>query len=155
METVKLLARPLYATALLAAAALTACSAPASGSAPSASETSTTAAGSAAPTPSGSAASGPYGGYASAAEACDAISTQATGASLLPLSAAQGKTAELEQKKAELAETAGRVPEALKADFARLNEVALAGLSDQSVYSNGEFEAAMAPVTSWLSANCQ
>jgi len=154
METVKHLARPLYATALLAVTALTGCSAPASGSAPSASATSTTAASSAAPTPSSSAASGPYGGYASAAEACDAISTQATGASLLPLSAAQGKTAELERKKAELAETAQRVPEALKADFARLNEVALAGLSDQSVYSNGKFEAAMAPVTSWLSANC-
>lgn len=103
---------------------------------------------------SDSAASGPYGGYASTAEACDAISTQATGASLLPLSAAQGKTAELEQKKAELAETAERVPEALKADFTQLKDVALAGLTDQSVYSNGQFEAAMAPVTSWLSANC-
>lgn len=154
METVKHLARPLYAAALFAVAALTACSAPASGSAPSASGPSTTAASSAAPTASASATSGPFGGYASAAEACDAISTQATGASLLPLSAAQGKTAELEQKKAELAETAKRVPEALKPDFARLNEVALAGLSDQSVYSNGKFEAAMAPVTSWLSANC-
>jgi hypothetical protein len=155
METVKHLARPLYATALLAAAALTACSAPASGSAQSASATPTTAASTAAATPSPSAASGPYGGYASAAEACNAISTQATGASLLPLSAAQGRSAELEQKKAELAETAQKVPDALKADFARLNEVALAGLSDQSVYSNGKFEAAMAPVTSWLSMNCR
>jgi hypothetical protein len=154
METVKHLARPLYAAALFAVVALSACSAPASGGAASASGPSTTAAGTAAATASAIAASGPFGGYASAAEACDSISTQATGASLLPLSAAQGKTAELEQKKAELAETAQRVPEALKADFARLNEVALAGLSDQSVYSNGKFEAAMAPVTSWLSANC-
>ncbi|WP_258006564.1 hypothetical protein [Arthrobacter sp. AFG20] len=154
METVKYLARPLYAAALFAVVALTACSAPASGSAPSESATTTTADSSAAPTASASAASGPFGGYASAAEACAAISTQATGASLLPLSAAQGKTAELEHKKAELAETAQRVPEALKADFSRFNKVALAGLSDQSVYSNGEFEAAMAPVTGWLSANC-
>ena len=150
----KYLARPLHAAALFAVVALTACSAPASGSAPSESATSTTTDSSAAPTASASAASGPFGSYASAAEACDAISTQATGASLLPLSAAQGKTAELEQKKAALAETAQRVPEALKADFARFNEVALAGLSDQSVYSDGEFEAAMAPVTGWLSANC-
>lgn len=94
-------------------------------------------------------------GLSSAAEACTTISQQATGASLFPLSAAQGKTAELEQLKAELSETAERVPDELKADFANLNTVAVAGLSDQTVYSSGKFDAAMAPVTAWLAANCK
>ena len=70
------------------------------------------------------------------------------------MSAAQGKTAELEQKKAELSETVELVPDTLKADFTRLNEVAVAGLSDQSVYSSGKFQEAMAPVTKWLASNC-
>lgn len=70
------------------------------------------------------------------------------------MSAAQGKTAELEQKKADLNETAERVPDALKADFAKLDEVAVAGLKDQTVYSSGQFQNAMAPVTKWLAANC-
>ncbi|WP_454697479.1 hypothetical protein [Arthrobacter humicola] len=146
------LSRPLTAAALLAALALTACSAPEAGSAPSSSAAATAAA-TATPTPTKS--SGPYGDFASAAEACTTISQQATGASLFPLSAAQGKTAELEQLKAELSDTAERVPDELKADFAHLNEVAVAGLSDQTVYSSGKFEAAMAPVTGWLAANCK
>jgi hypothetical protein len=147
----KNLSRPLTAAALFAALALTACSAPQGGSAPS----SAPAAASSTATPSPSKSSGPYGDFPSAAEACTAISEQATGASLFPLSAAQGKTAELEQLKAELSETAERVPDELKADFANLNEVAIAGLSDQSVYSSGKFDAAMTPVTAWLAANCK
>ena len=146
----KNLARPLTAAALFAALALTACSAPEAGSAPSSSAPATA---SATATPSKS--SGPYGDFPSAAEACTTISQQATGASLFPLSAAQGKTAELEQLKAELSETAERVPDELKADFANLNEVAVAGLSDQTVYSSGKFDAAMTPVTAWLAANCK
>jgi hypothetical protein len=146
----KNLARPLTAAALFAALALTACSAPEAASAPSSSAPATA---SATATPSKS--SGPYGDFPSAAEACTTISQQATGASLFPLSAAQGKTAELEQLKAELSETAERVPDELKADFANLNEVAVAGLSDQTVYSSGKFDAAMTPVTAWLAANCK
>lgn len=146
----KNLARPLTAAALFAALALTACSAPEAGSAPSSSAPATA---SATATPSKS--SGPYGDFPSAAEACTTISQQATGASLFPLSAAQGKTAELEQLKAELSETAERVPDELKADFAKLNDVAVAGLSDQTVYSSGKFDAAMTPVTAWLAANCK
>ena len=146
----KNLARPLTAAALFAALALTACSAPEAASAPSSSAPATA---SATATPSKS--SGPYGDFPSAAEACTTISQQATGASLFPLSAAQGKTAELEQLKAELSDTAERVPDELKADFAHLNEVAVAGLSDQTVYSSGKFDAAMAPVTGWLAANCK
>ncbi|MEV7133205.1 hypothetical protein AB0N24_09990 [Arthrobacter sp. NPDC093128] len=146
----KNLARPLTAAALFAALALTACSAPEAARAPSSSAPATA---SATATPSKS--SGPYGDFPSAAEACTTISQQATGASLFPLSAAQGKTAELEQLKAELSETAERVPDELKADFANLNEVAVAGLSDQTVYSSGKFDAAMTPVTAWLAANCK
>ncbi|KRE53232.1 hypothetical protein ASG92_06750 [Arthrobacter sp. Soil736] len=149
----KNLARPLTAAALFAVAALTACSAPTAGSAPS-SASSSSPSSSGSPSASASPSSGPFGGYASAAEACAAISEQATGASLLPMSAAQGKTAELEQKKADLNETAERVPDALKADFAKLDEVAVAGLKDQTVYSSGQFQNAMAPVTKWLAANC-
>jgi hypothetical protein len=154
---VKNFARPLTAAALFAAVALTACSAPTAGSAPSPSsapDSSDTSSSSPAAAPTAGATSGAFGGFATAAEACTTISQQATGASLLPLSAAQGKTAELEQKKAELSETAERVPESLKADFARLNEVAVAGLSDQSIYSSGKFQDAMAPVTKWLASNC-
>ncbi len=146
----KNLARPLTAAALFAALALTACSAPEAGSAPTSSAPATAAA-----TATPSKSSGPYGDFPSAAEACTTISQQATGASLFPLSAAQGKTAELEQLKAELSETAERVPDELKADFANLNDVAVAGLSDQSVYSSGKFDAAMTPVTAWLAANCK
>jgi hypothetical protein len=147
----KNLSRPLTAATLFAALALTACSAPEAGSASS----SAPAAASSTATPSPSKSSGPYGDFPSAAEACTTISEQATGASLFPLSAAQGKTAELEQLKAELSETAERVPDELKADFANLNEVAIAGLSDQSVYSSGKFDTAMTPVTAWLAANCK
>jgi hypothetical protein len=146
----KNLARPLTAAVLFAALALTACSAPEAGSAPSSSAPATATA-----TPSPSKSSGPYGDFPSAAEACTTISQQATGASLFPLSAAQGKTAELEQLKAELSDTAERVPDELKADFARLNKVAVAGLSDQTVYSSGKFDAAMTPITAWLAANCK
>lgn len=146
----KNLARPLTAAALFAALALTACSGPQAGSAPASSAPATP---TATATPSKS--SGPYGDFPSAAEACTTISQQATGASLFPLSAAQGKTAELEQLKAELSETAERVPDELKADFANLNEVAVAGLSDQSVYSSGKFDAAMTPITAWVAANCK
>lgn len=99
--------------------------------------------------------SGPFGGFASAAEACTTISQQATGASLLPMSAAQGKTQELEQLKAELAETAEKAPDSVKADFEHLNEVAVAGLTDQTVFSSGKFNQAMGPVTTWLAANCK
>ncbi|CAH0238139.1 hypothetical protein SRABI83_02807 [Arthrobacter sp. Bi83] len=149
-------ARPLTAAAVFATVALTACSAPTAGSAPSPSSSPDSSGSSSNPAaaPSAGTTSGAFGGFATAAEACTTISQQATGASLLPLSAAQGKTAELEQKKAELSETAERVPESLKADFARLNEVAVAGLSDQTVYSSGKFQDAMAPVTKWLASNC-
>ena len=150
----KNLARPLTAAAFFAVASLTACSAPTAGSAPSSASPSSPATPSGSPSATASAPSGPFGGYASAAEACTDISGQATGASLLPMSAAQGKTAELEQKKAELSATAERVPDALKADFAKLTEVAVAGLKDQTVYSSGQFQDAMAPVTKWLDANC-
>jgi hypothetical protein len=146
----KNLSRPLTAAVLFAALALTACSAPEPGSAPSSSAPATATA-----TPSPSKSSGPYGDFPSAAEACTTISQQATGASLFPLSAAQGKTAELEQLKAELSDTAERVPDELKADFAKLNEVAVAGLTDQSVYSSGKFDAAMTPITAWLATHCK
>ena len=106
-------------------------------------------------TPSPSAASGPNGDFATAAEACAKISEQATGATLLPLSAAQGKTAELKQYEAELAATAERVPDSLKADFAKLKDVAVAGVTDQTVFSSGKLQAAMAPVTEWIAANCK
>ena len=154
----KNIARPLAATALLAALALTGCSAPQAGSAPSSAAPSSaagtsTASASATPSPSGT--SGPFGGFTSAAEACSKISEQATGATLLPLSAAQGKTAELEQFKTELAETAERVPDSLKADFANLKEVAVAGVTDQTVFSSGKLQAAMAPVTTWIATNCK
>ena len=79
---------------------------------------------------------------------------QATGATLLPLAAAQGKSAQLEQRKAELAATAERVPDSLKADFANLKEVAVAGVTDQTVFSSGKLQAAMAPVTKWIATNC-
>ncbi|MGO4586167.1 hypothetical protein AB4Z38_20125 [Arthrobacter sp. 2RAF6] len=141
--------------ALFAALALSGCSTQGGGSAaagtPSSSSAGDSATASASPTPS----SGPFGGFASAAEMCSTISKEATGASLLPMSAAQGKTAELEQYKAELAATADRVPDALKADFTDLKDTAIAGLKDQTVYSSGKFEKAMAPVTTWLSANCK
>ncbi|MEZ2390508.1 hypothetical protein AB6813_13345 [bacterium RCC_150] len=71
------------------------------------------------------------------------------------MSAAQGKTAELEQDKAELNATAERVPDSLKAAFAEFKDTAIAGLGDQTVYSSGKFERAMAPITAWLSANCK
>jgi hypothetical protein len=145
-------ARPLTTIILLAGLALTACSAPGAASAPS---TSDAAASNGSPTPSPTKSSGPFGDFATAAEACSTITEQAAGASLLPLSAAQGKTAELEQVKAELSQTAERVPDSLKADFAKLNQVALAGLSDQTVFSSGQFNDAMAPVTAWLAANCK
>jgi len=156
--TSKNIARPLAATALLAALALTGCSAPQAGSAPSSAAGESTASASAAPAsaaPSPSETSGPFGGFSSAAEACSKISEQATGATLLPLSAAQGKTAELEQFKTELAETAERVPDSLKADFANLKEVAVAGVTDQTVFSSGKLQAAMAPVTTWIATNCK
>jgi hypothetical protein len=148
---VKLSARPL-AAALFTVLALSACSAPqasSTGNAPA----SEAAAPSATPSPTKS--SGPFGGFASAAEACTTISQQATGASLLPMSAAQGKTQELEQLKAELAETAEKAPESVKADFAHLNDVAVAGLTDQTVFSSGKFNEAMGPVTAWLATNCK
>ena len=85
---------------------------------------------------------------------CSTISQEATGASLLPMSAAQGKTSELEQDKAELAATADKVPDSLKADFTAFKDTAIAGLSDQTIYSSGKFEKAMAPITAWLSTNC-
>ncbi|MGY3381474.1 glucose/arabinose dehydrogenase [Arthrobacter sp. TE12231] len=151
--TSKNIARPLAATALLAALALTGCSAPQSASAPS--SATDTAPAPASATPSPTATSGPFGGFASAAEACTKISEQATGATLLPLSAAQGKTAELQQSTAELAETAERVPDSLKADFANLKDVAIAGVTDQTVFSSGKLQAAMAPVTQWIATNCK
>jgi hypothetical protein len=149
----KNIARPLTAAAFLAALALTGCAAPQAGSAPSSAAASPTASASATPSPS--ATSGPFGSFSSAAEACTKISEQATGATLLPLSAAQGKTAELEQFKADLAETAERVPDSLKADFANLKEVAVAGITDQTVFSSGKLQAAMAPVTTWIATNCK
>jgi hypothetical protein len=149
----KNIARPLTAAAFLAALALTGCAAPQAGSAPSSAAASPTASASATPSPS--ATSGPFGSFSSAAEACTKISEQATGATLLPLSAAQGKTAELEQFKADLAETAERVPDSLKADFANLKEVAVAGVTDQTVFSSGKLQAAMAPVTTWIATNCK
>lgn len=148
-------ARPLTASALFVAMALTACSAPTAGSAPSSSSSgSSDSSSSPSAAPATSASNGAFGGFATAEEACATISEQATAASLWPMSAAQGKTAELEQKKAELSETMELVPDTLKADFTRLNEVAVAGLSDQTVYSSGKFQEAMAPVTKWLASNC-
>ncbi|WP_346958524.1 hypothetical protein [uncultured Arthrobacter sp.] len=145
--------RPLTVTALLAAAALTGCAAPEAAAPPSSSSPAASATASATASPTRT--SGPYGDFPTAAEACRTISEQATGASLFPLSAAQGKTAELEQLKAELSRTAERVPDSLKADFAKLNQVAVAGLSDQTVYSSGKFQDAMAPVIGWIAANCK
>jgi hypothetical protein len=147
--TSKNIARPLALAALLGALAITGCSGPQAGSAPS------SAAAPASATPSPSAASGPNGDFATAAEACAKISEQATGATLLPLSAAQGKTAELKQYEAELAATAERVPDSLKADFGNLKDVAVAGVTDQTVFSSGKLQAAMAPVTEWIAANCK
>jgi hypothetical protein len=138
--TSKNIARPLALAALLGALALTGCSAPQAGGAPS------SAAAPASATPSPSAASGPNGDFATVAEAC---------AKILPLSAAQGKTAELKQYEAELAATAERVPDSLKADFANLKDVAVAGVTDQTVFSSGKLQAAMAPVTEWIAANCK
>jgi hypothetical protein len=148
------IARPLAATALLAALALTGCSAPQAASMPSSAAPASAAPASPSSTPSPSATSGPFGGFASAAEACAKISEQATGATLLPLAAAQGKSAQLEERKAELAATAERVPDSLKADFANLKEVAVAGVTDQTVFSSGKLQAAMAPVTKWIATNC-
>ncbi|WP_459317786.1 hypothetical protein [Arthrobacter sp. RHLT1-20] len=139
-------------TALLASLALTACSAPEAGSTPS-SAAATSAPSSAEATPSKS--SGPYGEFPTAAAACAKISEQAAGATLLPLSAAQGKTAELEQAKAELARTAEMVPDTVKADFATLSQTAIAGVKDQTVFSSGKLQDAMAPVQGWLAANCK
>lgn len=144
--------RPLTVTVLLAALALAGCSAPEAAAPPSAAPAVSA---TATATPSPTNTSGPYGDFPTAAEACKTISEQATGASLFPLSAAQGKTAELEQLKAELSRTAERVPDSLKADFAKLNQVAVAGLSDQTIYSSGTFQDAMAPVTGWVAANCK
>lgn len=151
--TSKKIARPLTAAALLAALALAGCSAPQAGSAPSSAAATSSASASATPTPSKT--SGPFGGFTSAAEACAKISEQATGATLLPMSAAQGKTAELEQSKAELAQTAELVPDSLKADFANLKDVAIAGVTDQTVFSSGKLQTAMAPVTTWIATNCK
>lgn len=151
--TLKTIARPLTAAALFAALALTACSAPQAGSAPSSAAASSPAPSSASPTDTNS--SGPNGGFPTAAEACAKISEQATGATLLPLSAAQGKTAELEQAKAELARTAEMVPDSVKADFTKLSQVAVAGVKDQTIFSSGKLQAAMAPVQNWLAANCK
>jgi hypothetical protein len=145
--------RPLTVTALLAALALAGCSAPEAAAPPSSPAPATSATATAAPSPTNTSAL--YGDFPTAAEACKTISEQATGASLFPLSAAQGKTAELEQLKADLSRTAERVPDGLKADFAKLNQVAVAGLSDQTVYSSGKFQDAMAPVTGWIAANCK
>jgi hypothetical protein len=148
------IARPLAATALLAALALSGCSAPQAASMPSSAAPASAAPASPSSTPSPSATSGPFGGFASAAEACAKISEQATGATLLPLAAAPGKSAQLEERKAELAATAERVPDSLKADFANLKEVAVAGVTDQTVFSSGKLQAAMAPVTKWIATNC-
>lgn len=148
----KNIARPLTVTALLASLALTACSAPEAGSAPSSAPASS-ATSSATATPSKS--SGPYGEFPTAAAACAKISEQATGATLLPLSAAQGKTAELEKAKAELARTAEMAPDSVKAAFTKLSQVAVAGVKDQTVFSSGKLQEAMAPVQGWLAANCK
>lgn len=140
--------------ALLAVAALAGCSSQAgaaSAGTPSPSASSASASADSSPSPS----SGPFGGFATAAEMCSTISQEATGASLLPMSAAQGKTSELEQDKAELAATADKVPDSLKADFTAFKDTAIAGLSDQTIYSSGKFEKAMAPITAWLSTNCK
>jgi hypothetical protein len=139
----KNVARPLTVVALLAASALTACSAPeAAGPAPSSA------------TASPSKSSGQWGDFATAAEACTTISEQATGSTLLPLSAAQGSAAELEQTKAELTRTAERAPDSIKADFTTLSQVAIAGIKDQTVFSSGKLQDAMAPVQTWLATNC-
>lgn len=142
-------ARPLTICTLLALA-LTACSTPEAGSAPSSTGPAPT---SAAPTPSKS--SGPWGDFPTAAQACAKLSEQATASTLLPLSAAQGTPAELEQTKAELTRTAERAPGAVKADFTTLSEVAIAGIKDQTVFSSGKLQDAMAPVQGWLAANCK
>ncbi|WCI07620.1 hypothetical protein PJ267_12245 [Arthrobacter sp. OVS8] len=148
----KNVARPLTVIALLAASALTACSAPeAAGPAPTSAAASPT---SPSATASPSESSGPWGGFATAAEACTTISEQATGSTLLPLSAAQGTPAELEQAKAELTRTAERAPESIKAEFTTLSQAAIAGITDQTVFSSGKIQDAMAPVQTWLATNC-
>ena len=144
----KNVARPLTICTLLATLALTACSAPEAGNAPSSS-----------PAPSAAAASpgkssGLWGDFPTAAEACAEISEQATGSTLLPLTAAQSTAAELEQAKAELNRTAERAPESIKADFTALSQTAIAGIKDQTVFSSGKLQDAMAPVQGWLAANC-
>jgi hypothetical protein len=148
----KTIARPLTVAALFASLALTACSAPEAGSPPS-SAAASSAPSSATASPSKSA--GPYGEFPTAAAACAKISEQATGATLLPLSAAQGKTTELEQAKAELARTAEMAPDSVKTEFTELSQVAVAGVKDQTVFSSGKLQAAMAPVQGWLAANCK
>ena len=105
-------------------------------------------------TASPSESSGPWGGFATAAEACTTISEQATGSTLLPLSAAQGTAAELEQAKAELTRTAERAPDSIKAEFTTLSQAAIAGITDQTVFSSGKIQDAMAPVQTWLATNC-
>ncbi|WP_326965854.1 hypothetical protein [Arthrobacter sp. CG_A4] len=137
---------------LLASLALTGCSAPEAGSTPSSASATSAPSASSAAAPSKS--SGPYGDFPTAAAACAKISEQAAGATLLPLSAAQGKTAELEEAKAELARTAEMVPDSIKADFATLSQTAVAGVLDQTVFSSGKLQDAMAPVQRWLAANC-
>lgn len=149
----KNVARPLTVIALLAASALTACSAPeAAGPAPTSAAASPT---SPSATASPSESSGPWGGFATAAEACTTISEQATGSTLLPLSAAQGTPAELEQAKAELTRTAERAPESIKAEFTTLSQAAIAGITDQTVFSSGKIQDAMAPVQTWLATSCR
>jgi hypothetical protein len=149
--TLKTITRPLTVAALFAALALTACSAPESGSAtPSAAAPAPSS-----PTASPSKSSGPFGGFPTAAAACAKIAEQATGATLLPLSAAQGKTTELEQAKAELARTAEMAPDSIKAAFTTLSQTAVAGVKDQTVFSSGQLQEAMAPVQGWLATNCK
>ena len=156
----KNIARPVTTSVLLASLALAGCSAPEAGGTPSSASATSAPSASATSAPSASSAaapgksSGPYGDFPTAAAACAKISEQAAGATLLPLSAAQGKTAELEQAKAELARTAEMVPDSIKADFATLSQTAVAGVLDQTVFSSGKLQDAMAPVQGWLAANC-
>ncbi|AOT05432.1 hypothetical protein ASPU41_07985 [Arthrobacter sp. U41] len=148
----KNVARPLTICTLLATLALTACSAPDAGSAPSSSPATSAATSAAAASPSKS--SGLWGDFPTAAEACAEISEQATGSTLLPLTAAQSTAAELEQAKAELNRAAERAPESIKADFTALSQTAIAGIKDQTVFSSGKLQDAMTPVQGWLAANC-
>ena len=127
-------ARPLTAAALFATVALTACSAPTAGSAPSPSLLQTVPALRATPPRRRARAQHPELLEASPPPRRHAppfpSRPPVPPCCRCPLPRARRRN--WSRRRRSLAETAQRVPEALKADFARLNEVAVAGLTDQT-----------------------